>query len=100
MQFELTEFYSASNQTIMKFYFRFTIVSIFICLCAVLVNAQTFDFLDINNIKARINSSGDLFTDMAGFASFEVPKGSGKSTIFSSNLWIGGKDDAQNLKGA
>jgi len=58
----------------------------------------TFDSLDINNINARINSNGSLFTFVDSvhhnqWAKFEVPKGSGKNTIFRSNLWIGGLDN-------
>jgi hypothetical protein len=55
------------------------------------------DNLDINNIKARINSSGDLFWDFIN-PKFEVPQGSGTGTIFADNLWIGGIDAGGNLK--
>lgn len=56
-----------------------------------------FDSLDINNINARINSNGSLFTfvdsiHQTQWAKFEVPKGSGKYTIFRSNLWVAGLD--------
>ena len=62
-------------------------------------NAQVAsgDYLDINNIKAKINSNGVLFTDSQS-AQFEVPKGSGKNTIFTSGLWIGGFDYGGQLK--
>ncbi|MCL1850550.1 MAG: hypothetical protein FWF70_03980 [Bacteroidetes bacterium] len=50
-------------------------------------SAQEFDYLDINNVKAYINPLL-LFND--GNAAFEAPKNSGKSTIFTSNLWLGG----------
>ncbi len=67
-------------------------------LITVTAQAQTFDFLDINNVRARINADGDLFWDEVGTASYEVPKGSGLHTIFASALWIGGFDDNHNLK--
>ena len=49
---------------------------------------QEFDYLDINNVKAYINPLR-LFSNN-GAAAFEVPKNSGKTTIFTSNLWLGG----------
>jgi len=45
--------------------------------------------LNINNIDALITSNGPLFYD-GNNAKFEVPKGSGKSTMFTSTFWIGG----------
>ncbi len=56
-----------------------------------------FDYLDINNIKAGINSAGDLFWDLSS-PQFEVPKGSGTHTIGAGNLWIGGYDVNNNLR--
>ncbi|MBI2966303.1 MAG: T9SS type A sorting domain-containing protein [Bacteroidetes bacterium] len=55
-------------------------------------------FIDVNNIKARINASGELFSDVPSSISFfEVPKGSGKTAIFASNFWIGGLDSSNQL---
>lgn len=55
-------------------------------------------YLDINNIRARINSFGTLFMDTLNQkAGFEVPKGSNRFTIFSSALWIGGLGEDANL---
>lgn len=53
-------------------------------------------FLDLNNIKARINADGSLFTDYSN-AQFEAPKGSGHHTIFASQLWFGGFDAGNQL---
>ena len=44
-----------------------------------------YDFLEANNIKAYINPIIPFFED-----NFEAPKNSGRSTIFTSNLWLGG----------
>ncbi|MGD0711878.1 MAG: PKD domain-containing protein [Bacteroidales bacterium] len=52
--------------------------------------------LDINNINARFNSEGSMFWDFVD-AKYEVPKGSGKSTIYSGTLWIGGYDSKHQL---
>jgi len=55
--------------------------------------AQTtaYDYLDQTNIKALFNADGQLFWD-GKKANFEAPKGSGKNTISSAALWIGGYD--------
>jgi hypothetical protein len=70
--------------------------SILICLSN--VNAQGFGTVDINNVNATVNTSGSQFWDLNQASLFEVPKGSGKSTIFASNLWIGGVDVSNQLK--
>ncbi len=63
--------------------------------------AQTiigYDFLDTNNIRARFNAPGDLFWDWNNGATyFEIPKGSGRGTVYISDLWIGGKDAGGQL---
>jgi hypothetical protein len=53
--------------------------------------------LDINNVSARVNAGGDLFWDLSTNPGFEVPKGSGKHTLFTGNLWIGGVDAGGQL---
>lgn len=58
---------------------------------------DSFDFLSVNNIKARFNAGGQLFWDLEGEATFEVPNGSGKNTLFSGALWVGGKDPNDTL---
>lgn len=59
-------------------------------LCMAQVNSF-YTNLDINNINARFNVSGSDFWDpLTGDASFEAPKGSGKNSMFTSGLWIGG----------
>lgn len=56
----------------------------------VFVSQKRNDFLDLNNIKALIDVDV-LFMDNRNMISgFEVPKGSGRSTIFAANPWIAG----------
>lgn len=58
-----------------------------------ILNRELSASLDINNINAGFTSFGMNFFDIETefeFVSFEVPKGSGKKTIFNSTLWIGG----------
>lgn len=59
------------------------------------------DTLDINNIRALVNPYGTQFwngpkSDNENL--YEFPKGSGKMTIFTSALWIGGIDQYGQLK--
>jgi hypothetical protein len=63
------------------------------------VNNEGFDYLDINEVRCRINSFGlqfwDLFynTDI----NYEVPAWSGNYTIYCEALWIGGLDENDAL---
>ncbi len=54
--------------------------------------------LKINNVRARINTGGDMWWDLAGSALYEIPKGSQKHSMFSASLWIGGVDVNGQLK--
>lgn len=64
-----------------------------------IVHSQTFDYLDINQVKARINSGGDLHWDPAtSNVGYECPIGSGKTYWSPASLWIGGLDAGSQLK--
>ncbi len=54
--------------------------------------------LDINNVRARINTGGDMWWDLQGQAQYEIPKGSGQMSMFSAALWIGGLDVNDQLR--
>ncbi len=56
-----------------------------------------FKYLDINNVRCRINTGGDMFWDFE-VAQYEIPSGSKKTSIFASALWIGGLDVNNQLK--
>lgn len=58
------------------------------------VHDHSSEYLDINNVSALFHASGLHF--FRENAAFEVPKGSGKTSLFSNSLWIGG-NDANNL---
>ncbi|RUA23493.1 MAG: hypothetical protein DSY76_09440 [Bacteroidetes bacterium] len=60
-------------------------------------NNHTSDTLNINNISAPFVPFGNAFWDFSSSSHFEVPKGSGTTTIFTSVPWIGGLDQANNL---
>ncbi len=57
----------------------------------------SFKYLDINNIRTRINTGGDMWWDFES-AQYEIPKGSGKMSMFAASLWIGGLDVNGQLK--
>ena len=56
-----------------------------------------YKYLDLNNVRTIIRSYGNgWFND--GVASYEIPKGSKKMSMYSFSLWIGGIDMNNNLK--
>lgn len=55
------------------------------------IRDNSYDSLTVNNINARFEASGSHFFG-PDHGRFEVPKYSGKNTIFCSNFWIGGLD--------
>ena len=54
-------------------------------------------FLEFNNVKAIIKTSGDMWWNN-GQAQYEIPKGSGKHSNFASSIWIGGTDVNEQLR--
>jgi len=76
-----------------------TTLLLFAGLITGLAHAQTFEYLDINQVKARINSGGDIHWDpTTGNSGYECPKGSGKTWGGAANLWVGGIDVGGQLK--
>jgi len=55
--------------------------------------------LDINNVRARMLTGGDMWWDYSNSSTgrYEVPKGSGLMPIYAGALWIGGYDVGKNL---
>ena len=58
---------------------------------------SNFKWLEINNVRTRIHSSGDMWWDFET-AQYEIPKGSKKMSMFSGSLWLGGLDVNNQLK--
>jgi hypothetical protein len=55
--------------------------------------------LDINNVRARLMTGGDMWWDNGtSEARYEVPKGSRKNSLFAGSVWIGGFDAQGQLK--
>lgn len=59
-----------------------------------------FEWLDINNVRARINSGGDMWWDLPGGtgSKYFVPKNGSATSMFAGSLWIGGLDINNQLK--
>jgi hypothetical protein len=55
-----------------------------------------YKYLDINNVRTLCYSYGNGW--FLEIAEYEIPKGSGKTSMFSFSLWIGGIDLNNNLK--
>lgn len=56
-----------------------------------------FKYLEVNNVRTRINTGGDMWWDFE-VSQYEIPRGSKKTSMFSAALWIGGIDVNDQLK--
>ncbi len=54
--------------------------------------------LDVNNVRALLHNGGDMWWDLVGDPRYEIPKGSNRHSMFASSLWIGGIDEAGQLR--
>lgn len=54
--------------------------------------------LDINNVRALLHNGGDMWWDLVGEPRYEIPKGSNTHSLFAGSLWIGGLDEAGQLR--
>lgn len=75
-----------------KTVFQSILISVFI---STSVSAQFVNnvSLDRNNVRCNVYDEGGFFYQNAtGMAAYEVPKGSGLSTIFSGSYWVGALD--------
>jgi hypothetical protein len=70
-----------------------TILLLIASFSVISTKSQTFEYLDINQVKARVNSGGDLHWDPAtGNSGYECPKGSNRNWGGPASLWFGGLD--------
>lgn len=60
--------------------------------------ATSWAELNIGNVRARINTGGDMWWDLQGDFLYEVPKGSGKMFTGNNAIWIGGLDPNGQLR--
>jgi hypothetical protein len=61
--------------------------------CTIYAQVGHIDTLNFNNISTIIGDEGVFFKNSStGVAAYEVPKGSGKKTIYSASIWMGAED--------
>jgi hypothetical protein len=61
--------------------------------------ASTTNQLELNNVKALIETGGSMWQDRStNNAAYEVPVGSGNTSIYAGALWLGGVDVNNQLK--
>lgn len=88
-----------ANFSPLRFFLIVILTSVFFNSCF----SQANVYLDVNDISAGFYPGGIMFGKFQGgqltFPGFEVPKGSGKNSIFVSSFWLSGLDSANNLCG-
>jgi hypothetical protein len=60
--------------------------------------SKTSTELGINNVRALIQTGGDMWWDLQGKAKYEVPADGGVSALYAGAIWVGGKDANGQLK--
>ena len=62
--------------------------------------SSAFEWLDINNVKTRINAGGDMWWDLpSGTGSkYYIPANGSATSLFAGSLWIAGVDVNDQLK--
>ncbi|MES2836546.1 MAG: hypothetical protein V4667_03405 [Bacteroidota bacterium] len=61
--------------------------------------SQTRNNLEVNNVRAAIFTASDMWWEGGdGNALYEIPKNSGKHSLFAASLWVAGVDAAGQLK--
>ena len=62
--------------------------------------SSSFEWLDINNVRTRINSGGDMWWDLpAGTGSkYFIPASGSATSLYAGSLWIAGVDVNNQLK--
>ena len=107
---------------IMKLVYRILLVSMFFAALSLTVNAEKykygdykdtksikstaagcldpsgFRFLHVNNVRARINTGGDMWWNLENISQYYIPAETSKTSVFSGSLWIGGLDINNQLK--
>lgn len=63
----------------------------------ILTFAQNAHTMEFNNVRAMYHNRGQLFWDLVAVPKYEVPKNSGKTSIFAAGLWLVAKDENQDI---
>ncbi len=54
--------------------------------------------IEYNNVRALINTGGDMWWDLVGQPKYEIPKNSNKTALFAGAIWVGGTDVNKQLR--
>ncbi|MDY0142055.1 MAG: T9SS type A sorting domain-containing protein [Bacteroidales bacterium] len=76
----------------------FTLALALLTLVSFSQETLSYEYLNVNNVKALISPVGNQFNDFSGSSCFQIPSDSSTCSIFNSSLWIGGKDANNQLK--
>ncbi len=62
--------------------------------------SSAFEWLDINNVRTRMNAGGDMWWDLPGGfgAQYFIPANGSATSLFAGALWIAGVDINNQLK--
>ena len=62
--------------------------------------SSAFEWLDINNVKTRVNAGGDMWWDLPGGvgSKYFIPANGAATSLYAGSLWIAGVDVNQQLK--
>ena len=61
--------------------------------------ANAYEWLNINNVRTRYNSGGDMWWDLGGIgAQYYIPANGSATSLFAGALWIAGVDINNQLK--
>ena len=62
--------------------------------------SSSFEWLDANNVKTRVNAGGDMWWDLPGGvgSKYFIPANGAATSLYAGSLWIAGVDVNQQLK--
>ena len=62
--------------------------------------SSAFEWLDVNNVRTRINAGGDMWWDLPGGvgSKYFVPANGSATSLYAGSLWIAGVDKDNQLK--
>ena len=62
--------------------------------------SSAFEWLDINNVKTRVNAGGDMWWDLPGGtgSKYYIPANGSATSLYAGSLWIAGVDVNNQLK--
>ena len=62
--------------------------------------SSAFEWLDINNVRTRVNAGGDMWWDLPGGtgSKYYIPASGSATSLFAGSLWIAGVDINDQLK--